>query len=135
MQLTDFDNKNCENDGFITMKKWMENRNVGKTFVDYFHEYGYQNIAIYGAGDLGRLLYEEIKESDIRVDYFVDRNGEGMLEHEGVKVITIDKIKDMPLVDILVVSPVGNYVAISKSLAIEVPELATLNLREAVYEF
>ena len=41
MRLEDFDNKNCENDGFITMKKWLENRNSGKTFADYFKKYGY----------------------------------------------------------------------------------------------
>ncbi len=135
MQLTDFDNKYCENDGFITTKKWLENRNAGKTFVDYFHDYGYKNIAIYGAGDLGRLLYEEIKNSDIKVSYFVDRNAEGILENEGIKVITVDKIKDMPLVDSIVITPVGNYEAISRALAIEAPELPTINLREAVYEF
>ncbi len=135
MKLEDFDNKGAENDGFITMKKWLENRNAGKTFVEYFHEYGYRNIAIYGAGDLGRLLYDEIKNSDITVSYFVDRNGEGMLENEGIKVITIDKVKGMPMVDALIVTPVGNYTTISKSLAIEAPDLPTLNLREAVYEF
>ena len=135
MRLADFENKNCDNEGFNTMKKWLENRNRGRTFVDYFHEYGYRTIAIYGAGDLGRLLFEEIKDSDIKVSYFVDRNGEGILENEGIRVITVDRIKEMPLVDAIVITPVGNYEAISKALAIEAPELSTINLREAVYEF
>ncbi len=135
MKLTDFDNKNYENEGFVTMKKWLENRNAGKSFVDYFNDYGYKKVAIYGAGDLGRLLYEEIKNSDIKVCYFVDRNGEGMLETEGIRVITFDKIKDMPEVDVIVITSIGNYDAISKALAIEVPELSTINLREAVFEF
>jgi len=135
MVLTDFDNKNSEHDGFITMKKWLENRNAGKSFVNYFHNCGYKEIAIYGAGDLGRLLYEEIKNSDIKVRYFVDRNGEGILESEGIKVITIDKIQQMQKVDVVVVTPVGNYQEISRLLAIKAPELPTISLREAVYEF
>ena len=134
-RIEEYKNKNYENDGFITMKKWLENRNAGKTFADYFHDYGYKNIAIYGAGDLGRLLYEEIKDSGIKVSYFVDRNGEGILENEGIRVITVDRIKEMPLVDVIVITPVGNYDAISRALVIEAPELPTINLREAVYEF
>ncbi len=135
MQLEDFDNKNCENDGFITMKKWLENRNSGKTFAGYFKKYGYKNIGIYGAGDLGRLLFEEIKKSDIRVLYFVDRNAEGLFDYQGIKVIPIDKIGDMPKIDVLVITPVGNYGSISKLLANSFPELPTINLKEAVYEF
>ncbi len=135
MHLEDFDNKNSDNDGFITMKRWLENRNAGKTFVNYFKDYGYKSIAIYGAGDLGRLLYEEIKDSEIEIKYFVDRNGEGILENEGIPVITVDRIAEMPMVDVIVITPVGNYDVISKTMAFKIPELPTLNLREAVYEF
>ncbi len=135
MKFEDFENKNCENEGFLTMKRWLENRNRGKTFVEYFHDYGYKNIAIYGAGDLGRLLYDEIKDSDIQISYFVDRNGEGILENNRIKVITVDRIKDMPLVDVIVITPVGNYAEISRALAVEKPELPTISLSEAVYEF
>ena len=72
------ENENLHKDGFTTLKKWMENRNAGKTFVEYFHEYGYKTIGIYDAGDLGRMLYEEVKDSDITVKFFVDRNAEGI---------------------------------------------------------
>lgn len=130
-----YDNDDYENDGFVTMKRWLENRNAGKNFNDYFKDCGYTKIAIYGAGDLGRLLYQEIKDTEIEILWFADRNGEGIHEIDGIPVVTIEKISSMPEVDILVITPVGNYDAISSLLAKVIPQARTLSLREAVYEF
>lgn len=132
---TKYDNNNYENDGFITMKRWLENRNAGKSFNDYFGECGYTKIAIYGAGDLGRLLYDEIKDTDIKVLWFADRNAEGIHEIDGIPVVTTEKIPSMPEVDILVITPVGNFDVISSMLVKVAPKVRTLSLREAVYEF
>lgn len=133
--MGNFDNTNKEMDCFLTMKKWLENRNKGKTFVEYFHEYGYMNIGIYGAGDLGKLLYEEIKDSDIHVEYFVDRNGEGIGAIDGIPVLLLEEVPKMKKVDALIVTPVGNYEAICRDLVRNVPELCTISLRDAVFEF
>lgn len=129
------DNANSDRDCFVTVKRWLENRNQNKTFGDYFRRYGYQTIAIYGVGDLGRLLYEEIRETDIAVKYFVDRNAEGIHEVDGIPVITISEISGMEDVDALIITPIGNYDAICRTLARQAPEMRTLSLREAVYEF
>lgn len=128
-------NENSDRDCFITLKRWLENRNHNKTFLDYFRQYGYQAIAIYGAGDLGRLLYEEIRGTEVAVKYFVDRNAEGIREIDGIPVITIQEIRDREEVDALIITPVGNYDAICRTLAEHNPEIRTLSLREAVYEF
>lgn len=129
------ENINSDRDCFATVKRWLENRNQNKTFLDYFHQYGYQTIAIYGAGDLGRLLYEEIRGTDVTVKYFVDRNAEGIHQIDGIPVITIPEIQDMEEVDALIITPIGNYDAISQVLARHAPEMRTLSLRETVYEF
>ncbi len=121
-------------DCFVTMKRWLENRNRDKKWSSYFQEYGYQTIAIYGAGDIGRLLYEELKESAITVLYFVDRNAEGLNDINGIPVITPEEIIDQPKVDTLVISPLGDYFAISEALTRLMPELSTLSLKDAVYE-
>lgn len=129
------ENINSDRDCFVTLKRWLENRNQNKKFSDYFHQYGYRTIAIYGAGDLGRLLYEEIKDTDITVKYFVDRNGEGIREIDGIPVITILEMKDKEEVDVLVITPIGNYDTICQTLVRQMPEMRTISLREAVYEF
>lgn len=129
------ENNNLNREGFTMLKRWLENRNAGKTFVDYFHQCGCKTIAIYDAGEIGRLLYGEIKNSDIEIKYFIDRNAEGLKDVDGIPVILLPHIGKMEEVDILVVSPIVNYEMFCKAVTRYVPELRTLPLRDAVYEF
>ncbi|MEY8480690.1 hypothetical protein AALD74_02400 [Lachnospiraceae bacterium 48-21] len=128
------DNAAIAREDFALMKRWLENKNAKKSFADYFHQCGYQTIAIHGAGDIGRLLYEEVKESDIQVKYFVDRNGEGIHEIDGIPVITISQIGEMEDVDIVVITFINSYDTMSRRLARYVPEIRTLSIKEAIYE-
>ncbi len=129
------ENENLNRDGFAMLKRWMENRNAGKTFADYFHECGYRTIGICDAGEIGRLLYEEIKNSDIVVRYFADRNAEGLRMIDKVPVVPLSRIPDMEEVDVLVISPIMDYDAVCSLLAEKDPAIRTLSLKEAVYEF
>ena len=136
--MSDIENKNLYFDGYMTMKKWLENRNQGKTFAEYFKECGYKTVAIYEITDMGKLLYDEIKDSDIEVAYFVDRNAEGLREVDGIPVIMLQDVSKMQKsrpADILVVSPVVDYNKITKALAHFAPELPTMYIKDVVYEF
>lgn len=133
-ETINIETRNNSADNFLALKRWLENRNANKTFADYFHRYGYKTIAIYGAGDLGRLLYEEIKNSDIKVKYFIDRNGEGIHEIDGIPVTTISSAGEMEDVDILVVTFLNTYDKMCETLARYAPEIRTLSLKEALYE-
>lgn len=117
------------------LKKWLENRNAGKSFADYLLEYGYKTIGIYDAGELGKILYDEIGDSDVQVKYFVDRNAEGIGSVDGIPVITLAQIERMEEVDALLVSPIVNYDAVCKILAERVPKLRVMAFRDAVFEF
>ena len=33
--MVDLENKNLNREGFTMMKRWLENRNAGKTFADF----------------------------------------------------------------------------------------------------
>jgi lactate dehydrogenase-like 2-hydroxyacid dehydrogenase len=121
-------------DSFITMKRWMENRNAGKMLDAYFREHGYKTIAIYGAGDLGKLLYEELKNTDIKVLYFIDRNAEGLYQIEDIPVIDLDAVTENKGIDALVVTPLGDYNVICSDLIGIAPEVSILSLKDAVYE-
>lgn len=129
------ENENLNQDGFSMLKRWLENRNAGKTFVEYFHEYGYKTLGIYDAGELGKLLYDEIKNSDIIVKYFVDRNAEGMRMIDEIPVVPLSKVCEMEEVDVFVISPIVDYDAMCRLLVSNMPEMRTISLREAVYEF
>lgn len=53
---------------------WMESNLRGKTIPDYLKEKKYNNIVIYGMGEMGNRLYEQVRGSDIRVHYAIDKN-------------------------------------------------------------
>ncbi len=128
------DNESRMRENFLFMKRWMENKNAGKNFAEYFQQCGYRTVAIYGAGDIGKLLFDELKQSDIEVKYFVDRNGEGIHEMEGLPVVTIPQVAEMEEVDVLVITLINAYDAICRMLAGFAPEVRTLSIKEAVYE-
>ena len=56
------------------LERWMRNKRQGKTIEQYLKERGINRIAIYGMGMLGRHLFEELKESEIKVLYGIDKN-------------------------------------------------------------
>lgn len=122
-------------DSFVAVKRWLENRNRGKTFADYFHECKVNEIAIYGAGDLGRLLYEELKCSDICIKYFIDRNGEGIHQIDDIPVIPISDVYKMADVDLVIISVSEYYTEVYNTLININPKMRMISLKEAVYEF
>ena len=135
MKSYELESKNAANDTAATLKRWLENRNAGKTFVDYFHEYGCSTIAVFDAGELGRLLYEELKDSDIKIRYFIDKNAEGINCIDNIPVVMVKSIADMPEVDLVVVSPVYNYEEVLRLFMEINSEIRSISFKEAVYEF
>lgn len=65
---------------FELMDQWMMNREIGMSTANYCKKNGYQTIAIYGMGILGKHLYHELKKDGIDVRYAIDRNGKSPFE-------------------------------------------------------
>ena len=59
---------------YYLFSSWMVLRNKGRMLAEYFENYNFQNVAIYGLGRLGFCLYEELKGSNINVKYAIDMN-------------------------------------------------------------
>lgn len=131
----EFSNPNEGRETIILLKRWLENKNNGRTFVDYFHENGCKSVAIMDAGEIGRILYGEIKDSDIKVLWFADRNAEGLHDIDGIPVCMMKDVFDMPDVDIICVSPVYDYDAVNRYLVGHDAKYRTLCMKDAVYEF
>lgn len=121
-------------DNFFMMKRWLENRNSGKMLSDFFIKSGFNKIAIYGAGDLGRLAYAELRNSDIEVTYFVDRNAAALGEVDGLDVITPSEFEKLRDTDIVVVTTAGGYDSVCGMFARNLPEIGTVPLYDAVCE-
>ncbi len=82
------------------LNRWMELRENGIKIVDYLHENGIFNVAIYGYGIFGRHLYWELIDSGVEVKYLIDRQGQSLSEK--AKVYLPDD--DLPKCDAIIVS-------------------------------
>lgn len=81
---------------------WLEERDKGKTLDTYFEERNIHQIAIYGMAELGKLLYKELKGTNIKVVYGIDRKPEQ--KNIEIPVVKPSELKEG--IDAIVVTPV-----------------------------
>lgn len=55
------------------LNKWLYIRECGISLGAYVEKYNFSSVAIYGMGQLGKHLYQELKEGNIEVKYAIDR--------------------------------------------------------------
>lgn len=86
-----------------------------RAFSSFFEKNGYHTIAIYGMGDFGQYLYEELKDSSITVAYAIDKNAPAIPTKDSVLPIKrITEITDE--VDAIIVTPTFAFDAIKRDL-------------------
>lgn len=97
---------------FLLLLKWDTLREKNVTW-NYFVENEIQNIAIYGAGGLGKLLCDRSKEMHVNVAYLIDRLS-NVDRYQGCSIRRgfVPEWK----VDAIVVTPVWEYDTIVKKL-------------------
>lgn len=81
-------------------EEWEKISNKGHKIWEYLLNHKYRKIAIYGIGNLGIKVYEEIEESPIEISYVVDRNSSYI--EEVLKVVNPNDI--LPEIDLLLVA-------------------------------
>lgn len=97
---------------YQVLLKWLELIQKGTTFGDKLLSQGLQRIAIYGFGEVGKLIYEDLKGSSIKVAYIIDRN-----PNSGSIDIPVLGLNDLyPVVDAIIVSLPWDYGNIRKAL-------------------
>ena len=94
------------------LKLWVKFQRNGGSLTNYLENRGIENIAIYGFGVLGELLYDELSQSNkIKVLYIIDKKH---IEIEEVK--TYEPSADLPKVDLILIATAGDYYDIKQSL-------------------
>lgn len=53
--------------------KWLQARQKGITLGDYFMRFNIRTVAIYGMGQMGCRVYDELEKTEIQVKYVMDR--------------------------------------------------------------
>lgn len=111
------------------LNQWLILKQEGKNLETYFKDNGYQTIAIYGMGEMGNRLYDELKDSTIQVKYAVDKNAASTYSELEV----LDTEDDFIAVDAVIVSAIFAYDEIEEDLADKFT-CPIISLEDVVYE-
>ena len=96
----------------LLFSQWILNQQNQKNIASYLKKNDFVNVAIYGMGDVGKVLLSELQKNEIDVSYIIDRNvGEIFLE---IPVITPEDYLDD--VDAIIVTPFMQFLAIKEIL-------------------
>lgn len=116
--------------GYYNMlNQWLILKQEGKSLIEYFNNNGYKSVAIYGMGEMGNRLYDELKDSEIELKYAIDKNAAGT--YSELNVIGTDE--DFQEVDVLVVTATFAFDEIEEELSGKV-DWPIVSLEDVVYE-
>ena len=114
---------------FHLVNQWLLIKNEGKSLTKYFEDNGYKKIAVYGMGELGNRLLEELKDSDIEIAYAIDRKAEKI--YSDLKVVAVEE--ELAPVDAIIVTPIFMYDEIEELLMDKV-NYPIISLEDVVFE-
>jgi len=94
------------------LRKWIEAKQKGKSLEDLLLEKGYKNIAVYGIGEIGILLLDELKNTSINVVYGIDKSD--IVQNGNLEIVKPQG--ELKKVDAIIVSAVFVYDEIAAML-------------------
>ena len=97
---------------FDLTNEWLRLKNEGKSLAEYFAKNNWSHIAIYGMGELGNRLMEELKGSSVAVDYAIDKHTDKVYSEVDVREVS----DELPEVDVIVITPFYAYDEVEEML-------------------
>lgn len=113
---------------FQMMNQWVRVKQQGKNLSEYFEKAGYKNIAIYGMNYAGQTLVEELKNTETRVEYGIDRNADCI--YADVDVVSGNETLEP--VDVIVVTAITFFDEIETALS-DKTECPIISLEDVLY--
>lgn len=112
---------------FHLLNLWMKKNNNCIKMAEYLKGQGISRIAVYGIGELGERLYEELEESGVEIVYAIDSNNNRVYHQIEVKLPT----QNLEDVQIIIVTPIAEYKSIKEKLN-QVTTCKIVSLKEIV---
>ena len=113
--------------------RWILLKNEGISLEKYFQDKGYREIAIYGMGELGNRLLEELKSSpSVEVKYGIDKLKGHTYTDLPMKVLSESSKESLSGVDVIVVTAVFDINNIREKLE-EVTDCEIISLEDVVF--
>jgi len=112
--------------------KWLALKQAGYNIEEYLLVNNYHEVAIYGYGDLGNHLINELKRSKVRVNAIIDRASR--YSYQGVPFFSPEDFSEQ--VDAIIICAVASYTQIKHLLEkkISVPIISLDNILEEMWE-
>lgn len=99
------DNENKFKDYYYMLNHWLMLKQSGVEIKQYFNDREYKRIAIYGYGEMGKRVIDELKSSDICIECVIDKN---LTNNSGdIKFVGVDE--EWPDIDAIIVTPIYAY--------------------------
>lgn len=112
------------------LNQWLSLKQEGKSLEKYFVDNGYKTIAIYGMGEMGNRLYDELKDSkEVTIKYAVDQNAASAFSE--LEVMDIED--ELEAVDAIVVTAIFAFDEIEEQLSQKI-DFQIVSLEDVVYE-
>lgn len=116
--------------GYYNMlNEWLILKHADKSFDDYLLKCGYKQVAIYGMGEMGKRLYDELKNTEIEIKYAIDNNAKNIYSEVNVFDIN-DTLEE---VDAIIVSCTFAFSEIEEKLR-KITSCPIISLEDVVYE-
>ena len=98
---------------YFVLNEWLALQQEGKFLGEYLIQHNIRTVAIYGMGELGERLYNELKNSDVEVKYAInERLGDG---HPELDMRVAED--ELPTVDAVIVTAVFAFDEIKAKLS------------------
>ncbi len=110
---------------FKIMQNFLKMRQENKDITEFFTNRGIKNIAIYGYGVNAKTFLKEIENSNIEIDYIIDKN----FVDTGGKFKTVLPFSSFEKTDAIVVTPVFDFDNIEAYLS-EKTDIPIISLEE-----
>lgn len=110
------------------LNQWLALKQEGKSLEQYFVDNNIKTIAIYGMGEMGNRLYDELKDSSIEVKYAIDKNADSTYAEVDVYELE-DSLED---VDAIIVTAIFAFDEIEENIS-EAVDYQILSLEDVVY--
>lgn len=114
---------------FMMMNQWVRVKQEGKNLSAYFVKNGYKKIAVYGMSYAGETLMEELKDSEVKIVYGIDKNADEI--YADVDIVSVDD--DLEQVDAIVVTAITFFDEIQEKLSQKIM-CPIISLEDILYE-
>ncbi|MCX7748465.1 MAG: TIGR04372 family glycosyltransferase [Clostridia bacterium] len=113
--------------------QWLKIKNQKKSVEDYFIKENIKSVAIYGCGELGKRLFEELRESDIRVICFIDKKIDKNEIFGDTPIQPINTVASFRNVDAIIITPIYHMDIILEELKENKINIRMISLKDIIF--